>query len=168
MNFYADDLFRVLQFHYELGMLLFSISKRQGTNDATFLIVDQINHGVPSLVQPEGAVEIAELNLKAGVRAMEFSDYLTASSYLSKARSLLPTSHWQDHYELSLRLYFMSAKVAYSCSTDNIQHTRTLLKAILENGRSIGDKLDAYLLHATVSANHTSVWVMHFEYLMTS
>ncbi|KAL3760940.1 hypothetical protein ACHAWU_009619 [Discostella pseudostelligera] len=141
------------QFHYELGMLLFSISKRQGTNDATFLIVDQINHGVPSLVQPEGAVEIAELNLKAGVRAMEFSDYLTASSYLSKAMSLLPTSHWQDHYELSLRLYFLSAKAAYSCSTDNIQHTRTLLKAILENGRSIGDKLDAYHLHVTILYN---------------
>jgi len=135
-------------------MLLYSTSKGQDSSSiAPFHIVDQINHGVPSLVQPEFGVEIAELNLKAGTRAMEFSDYETASSYLSKAMSLLPQYHWRDNYELSLRLYILSAKAAYSCSRDNIQQTRTLLKSILENGRSIGDKLDAYYLHVTVSAN---------------
>ena len=137
-------------------MLLYSKSKEQGSNDATFLIVNQINHGVPSLVKHEIAVEIAELNLKAGDRAMAFSDYETASSYLSKAMALLPQSHWRDHYELCLRLYILSAKAAYSCSRGNIQQTRTLLKSILDNGRCIGDKLDAYYLYVTVSANHAT------------
>ncbi len=131
-------------------MLLYSKSKEKDSNDAIFQIVDQINHGVPSLVQPEVRVEIAELNLKAGARAMEFSDYETASSYLRKAMSLLPQSHWQDHYELSLRLYILGAK-AESCSST--RQTRRLLKSILENGRCIRDKLDAYHLHVTVSAN---------------
>lgn len=146
----------MLQFHYDLGMLLYSISKGQGSNEGTFQIVDQINHGVPSLVQPEAGMEIALLNLKAGARAMEFSDYETASSYLSKAMTLLPQNHWRDHYDMSLRLYILSAKAAYSCSCDNIEQTRTLLKTILENGRTIGDKLDAYYLHVTVSVNRAA------------
>ncbi len=133
-------------------MLLYSKSKEQGSNDTTFHIVDQINHGVPSLVQPSVRVEIAELNGKAGARAMAFSDYETASSYLNKAMSLLPTSHWQENYDLSLRLYFLSAKATYTRSCDNIQESITLLNAILMNGRSIEDKLDAYHLYVTVSA----------------
>ena len=152
----SDDLFHTLQFHYDLGMLLYSKSKEQDSNDVIFHIVDQINHGVPSLVQPEIGVEIAELNLKAGDRAMTFSDYETASSYLRKAMALLPQSHWRDHYEMSLRLYMLSAKAAYSCSRGNAQQTRALLKSILDNGRCIGDKLDAYYLNVTVSANHAT------------
>jgi predicted ATPase len=143
-----------MQFHYELGVQIYSISKRQrGTNNTTlFYIVDQINHGVPNLVQPEVGVEIAELNLMAGSRATAFSDYETASSYLDKAMSLLPTSHWQEKYDLSLRLYFLSAKATYLRSCNNTQETITLLNAILKNGRSIRDKLDAYHLYITVSA----------------
>lgn len=136
-------------------MKLYFISKEHGLNDTIFPIVDQINHGVPSLVRPEVAVEILELNLKAGARAMEFLDYETASSYLSKAILLLPQCHWQDHYELSLSLYISSAKAAYSCG--DTQQTRTLLNAILLNGRCIEDKLDAYYLHVTVSTAPTTI-----------
>ena len=138
---------------------MYSIAKRQRgtTNTTLFHIVDQINHGLPNLVQPEVGLEIAELNLMAGSRATAFSDYETASSYLNKAMSLLPTSHWQENYDLSLRLYFLSAKATYIRSCDNIQETTTLLNAILKNGRSIRDKLDAYHLYITVSAIYAAL-----------
>jgi len=157
----------LLQFHYDLGMLLRSTFKVHDLGDAIFQVVDQINHGVPSLIQPEVQVDVADLNFSAGSRAMKLSDYKTAYSYLNNALSLLPQGHWNSHYELSLRLYFLKSKAAYS--RGNIEEAHRSLKQILEKGRCADDMLDAYHLHVSVSAsplpafdNHVLYWLLTF------
>mmetsp|Transcript_3060 Transcript_3060/g.6785 ORF Transcript_3060/g.6785 Transcript_3060/m.6785 type:complete len:560 (-) Transcript_3060:69-1748(-) len=92
--------------------------------------------------------DIIELNFYSGSKAMDRSDYKTAQSYFSNSFLLLPKNHWSSHYEFSLRLYFLSSKVAYSCG--NIEKAYILLKKILEKGCCLGDKLDAYHLYATI------------------
>mmetsp|Transcript_29922 Transcript_29922/g.63473 ORF Transcript_29922/g.63473 Transcript_29922/m.63473 type:complete len:914 (-) Transcript_29922:1454-4195(-) len=136
------------QFHYDLGILLYSTSKGQDLSGTVFQVVDQISHGIPSLIQPELQIDIAELNFSAGSRAMDFSDYETAYSYLNNALSLLPKNHWSSHYDFSLRLFFLRAKAAYSCG--NIEEAYDSLKKILEKGRCIEDTLDAHHLKATI------------------
>ena len=135
-----------LQFHFDLGMQLYSVTDGQDLCDTIFQIVNQINHGVPNLVQEQEREDIAELNFKAGSRAMDFSDYEMAHSYLSTALSLLPPNHWSIHYEMSLRMYFVAANTAYT--SGNNKKAFELLKSILGNGRCIEDKLDAYYLYA--------------------
>lgn len=133
-------------------MLLHTVSNNQKSSDVSFPIADQINHGVPSLVHSEVCLEIVDLNIRAGVMATELSDHETAFSYFSKALSLLPISHWEDHYELSLRLYCLSAKASYYCD-HNIQRTQSMLDTIVMKGRSIQDKFDALYLNTIVSAD---------------
>ena len=131
-------------------MLLHSASKGQVLGGEIFQVVDQINRGIPDLIQPDTKMEIAELNFRAGSRAAELSDYVTAQLYLNNALALLPKNHWSSqYYDFSLRLYFLRAKVAYSCG--DIKKSSGLLKKLLVNGRCIKDKLDAYYLYVTVS-----------------
>jgi len=136
------------KFHYNLGILLFSVSRGKDLGGAIFHIIDQINHGIPQLIQPQKTKDIIELNFYSGSKAMDRSDYKTAQSYFSNSFLLLPEDHWSSDYEFSLRLYFLSAKVAYSCG--NIEKAYILLKKILEEGCCLGDKLDAYHLYATI------------------
>eukprot|EP00578_Thalassiosira_sp_NH16_P001854 CAMPEP_0181137228 /NCGR_PEP_ID=MMETSP1071-20121207/33599_1 /TAXON_ID=35127 /ORGANISM="Thalassiosira sp., Strain NH16" /LENGTH=1245 /DNA_ID=CAMNT_0023223979 /DNA_START=76 /DNA_END=3809 /DNA_ORIENTATION=- len=135
------------QFHHNLGMLLYSASKGQDLSGAIFQVADQINHGI-SLIQPEMRVEFAGLNFSAGSRAINFSDNKTAYSYLKNAFALLPRNSWSSHYELSLRVFLLYAKSAYSCG--KVKKAYKALKTILQKGRCVNDKLDAYLLHVTI------------------
>jgi len=136
------------QFHYNLGVLLNSVSRGKDLGGAIFHVIDQMNHGIPGLIQPTMLKDVIRLNFASGSKAMDRSDYKTAQSYFSNTFSLLAKNHWSGHYEFSLRLYFLSAKAAYSCG--NIEKAYGLLKQILKEGCCLGDKLDAYYLYATI------------------
>jgi len=138
------------QFHYSIGVLLYSFSKEQDfrLGDTMFQICGQINHGIPKLIEPEMKRDIVELNFECGSSAMSRSDHQTAQSYLNNSLLLLSEDHWSSNYEFSLRLYFLSAKAAYSCG--KIEKAYDLLKKILREGRCFEEKLDAYYLYATI------------------
>ncbi len=114
-----------------------------------FQVVNQINHGIHSVIPADMRVEISELNTTAGSRAVELADFETAHTYLTMAISLLPNNHWTALYKFSLRLYFLAAKSAYSVGKR--KRACILLKDILERGKSTKDKLDAYSYYITVS-----------------
>ena len=131
--------------------------KTKGDGDTIFPIVDQINHGVPSQITQEILSDVIELNFNSGSRAFDRSDYETAQSYLDTAFTLLgleiPKKHWNTHYEFSLRLFMLSAKIAYSCG--NMQKAHNQLNKVLKVARCLEDKLDAYFLRVTVSLSCT-------------
>ncbi|KAL7527350.1 hypothetical protein ACHAXR_001907, partial [Thalassiosira sp. AJA248-18] len=136
------------QFRYDLGILLYSISKHHdlGSN-ATFQIADQLNHDL-SLIQPAMQLDVAELNFRAGSMAMDGSDFTTAYSYLTNALSLLPEDHWSGNYDFSMRLYFLRANATYSCG-----HTEEAIESLtklLDEGRRIEDKLDAHYYYLRI------------------
>ena len=113
-------------------------------NDIIFCITDQINQGITGVDALELRLDCAKLNKIAGAKAMTLSDYATAHSYLKNTLDLLPAYHWQCHYELSLRAHFLLAKSAHSCGL--IDESSSVLQIILQNARSLSDKLDSYLL----------------------
>ena len=137
------------QFHHKLGMALYSVAKGKDLGDEIFTIVDQINHGLNSLMQnPALCIDIAELNFKAASKAMHYSSSVIAGSYLNAALSLLPKGHWRSHYNLTLRLKFLSAKAAYSCGC--IEKAYGALQNIVDKGHCLEDKLDSYLLLVSI------------------
>lgn len=139
------------RFHSKLGMALINASKGDDLDDATILtIVCQLNRNLVSLKQSSSSVciEVASLNYKAGMIAMNRSDYETASCYFSLASQLLPDDHWESNYELSLQLNIASAKAAYS--TGDTDKSQALLNIILKEATCIEDKVDAYSLVAFI------------------
>ena len=128
-------------------MALINACKDDELDDATVLtIVCQINRSLSSVKQSSGSirVEVSSLNYKAGLVAMNRSDYATASSYLSLALQLLPENHWQSHYSLSLQAYMATAKASYS--TGDTEKSQAALKVIFKEASCMRDKLDAYYL----------------------
>ena len=127
-------------------MSLYSITKGSDTDDIIFSIADQINHGIDNIPIQSHALrhDIAELNEMAGVKAVGGSDYVTSRSYFNTALTLLPTDHWESHYDRSLRLSFLLAKSAYSCG--DVDEAYATLQQILHHTRCLSDKLEAYHL----------------------
>lgn len=99
------------QYHEDLGQGLYSVTKGKKLGEAVFPIVDQINRGLQRKT-PAMCIDIARLNLEAGLKCLEQSANSSANTYLDKALSLLPQSHWESQYSLSLQLYFLLAKAA--------------------------------------------------------
>ena len=128
-------------------------------SDSIFSIVNQINRGVPSLVEKNMLNDITKLNVDSGSRAMEGSDYVTAQSYFNYALTLLPENHWISSYDFSLRLFLLRSKAAFSCG--DIETAYTSLKEILDKGGCLEDKLDAYSLYVSVSVSSISVLPCH-------
>ena len=111
----SDDRDR---FHFDIGMQLLSNCEYQPgvKSQCLFAILDQINHGVPSLCDESQSISIAKLNLEAGLVSMFQSNYTSGYNYAKSGISLLPEGSWSTQYELCLKLYCLLAKTAFSRS----------------------------------------------------
>jgi predicted ATPase len=124
---------------------LYSICKDKDVGDTIFFIASQINHGKEWILKEKDLrIAIAELNMKAGKKAIDGCDHKTAYSYLGAALSFLPEDHWESHYDMSLRLSFLMASAANSsCQHDE---TMLILRRIFEKARCLDDQLPSYFL----------------------
>ncbi|KAK1746792.1 putative AAA ATPase [Skeletonema marinoi] len=133
------------KFHYHLGKVMYSFCDGKDAGDTIFLIASQINHGKEWILRDdELRIGIAELNMKAGKKALDGCDHETAYSYLCAALSLLPKDHWENHYDLSLRLGFLIASAAKS--TCHYDEAIIMLRKIIEKARCLDDQLPSYIL----------------------
>ena len=135
-----------IQFHYDLGKALYSICNRKGVGDTVSLaIASQINHGKEWILKDKDlSISIAELNMKAGEKAIDGCDHKTAYSFLGIALSLLPEGHWDSQYDLSLRLNFLMARAAIS--TFQYDEAESIIRKSVGKARCLDDQLPSYLL----------------------
>ena len=114
--------------------------------DAVFVIASQINHGLDLLDEEDELLRmpVADLNIKAGEKALDGCDHKTAYFYFIAALSLLPDDNWESHYDLSLRLNFFMARASFS--TCKYSEAELILHTICEKARCLHDKLAAYVL----------------------
>eukprot|EP00804_Cyclotella_cryptica_P023399 CCRYP_000531-RA/>CCRYP_000531-RA protein AED:0.03 eAED:0.03 QI:150/1/1/1/1/1/4/75/1330 len=135
------------RYHFDVGMTLLSSCEGQihEKSDTLFTIIDQINHGVPSLVCCESQrISIAKLNYEACSKAMQSFNYTSAYTHSKAAISLLPDDSWKTQYDLNLIVHFLFAKAAHPCK--KVVEARDSLNKILYHADCIGTKLDAYTI----------------------
>jgi predicted ATPase len=82
---------------------------------------------------------MANHNMAAGKRAMSLSDFALAHSFFMRGISFLDRDHWTDQYRLSLDLYELAIRSAFSAF--NIQALNVLSDEVLQNARTFEDKL---------------------------
>jgi len=139
----------VIQYHYSLGVLLYSMTNGEVADDILFSIADQVKQGIGCLANenPEFQIDIAKIFELSSIKAEACSDFVSSCSYLSFALSILPTDHWKSHYDLSHRLSIRLAKSYYSCG--DVEKAHCTLDQITKQCHSIEDKLPAHALVAT-------------------
>jgi predicted ATPase len=129
------------EFHLFLGQQLFVRMDPEEIQQNLFLVTNQLCLGSSAMYDPEEKNSLAELCPCAGKRASKVSSFDTAAIYLDIGINMLGNRRWRDEYDLSLDLYGSMAEVA--CSQGDYARVDELLQEILENSRSLHEKLRA-------------------------
>ena len=100
-------------FHCKYGLALVQHALERADDELLFISVSQINLGGRAAIHDaEQCVVVANLNLTAGIKAMEMSDFSSAYSFFDHGITFLLRNHWQEHYDLSLKLFEAAGKCA--------------------------------------------------------
>ena len=98
--------------HLLIGRRLQEIKISEEYGDSTFFtIVDQLNRGIGAVEDHMEELEIAELNLRAGEKALATHHFQPASAYLRQGVALLRLEDWDTEYTLCVSLYSAYAEV---------------------------------------------------------
>ncbi|WP_258104292.1 ATP-binding sensor histidine kinase [Marinoscillum sp. MHG1-6] len=91
--------------HQKIGELLLSNINLEKKPEKLFEILDQLNKGIPKSKDKAYQLQLIDLNVKAGKKAMASSAYDLAIDHFESARKLHSDSDWVTDYELSFELF---------------------------------------------------------------
>lgn len=126
--------------HFQLGLYLANDALAEDNDNILFIAVNQLNLGGPKSVEAKDlSFTVADLNLKAGKKCMQMSDFKAAYSFFDHGISFLRKKHWQEHYALSMELFTLAAK----CALPNGEFTalNILSEQVLKFARTDDEKL---------------------------
>jgi predicted ATPase len=126
--------------HFQLGLCLANDALAEDNDNILFIAVNQLNLGGPKSVEAKGlSFTVADMNLKAGKKCMQMSDFKAAYSFFDHGISFLRKKHWQEHYALSIELFTLAAK----CALPNGEFTalNILSEQVLKFARTDDEKL---------------------------
>ena len=141
----SDQQRRENHMRFGLALCTQSLDNIAQDEELFFAAVNQINLGGPTAVQePSQRKVMAELNLKAGRRAIELSDYNTAFTLFEHGISFLEDDDWTLNYQLSLALYDAVAEAALirNCLSAVTHYT----DLVVLHGRCFDDKLHCKII----------------------
>ncbi|KAL7434817.1 hypothetical protein ACHAXM_004348 [Skeletonema potamos] len=141
-------------FHFSFGCALAPLTNGDRDDGVLFIAANQFNLAGPEAAQVESQNAIVvNLNLGAGKKAMEMSDFEAAYSYFDNGISFLRKKHWKEHYALSLELFTLAAKCALI--KGDVVSLTLLSQQVSRKAQSFEDKLNVMYL-ATCSLAFSS------------
>jgi predicted ATPase len=135
--------------HFQYGIALSNLLIGVEGDGILFTAANQLNIGGTEAVEHNSQyILVANLNLRAGKKAIEMSDFKTAYSYFDHGITFLPKNHWKERYSLSLELFDLASKCALA-NGDFVSLT-LLSDQVLLYGHSFEHKLNV-LYYTTCS-----------------
>lgn len=134
------------EYHMKFGLAICahtmdSATETDQNDELFFLSMNQINRGGSEVLSdPRQRAMIAALNLKAGRRAIDFSDYNTAFALFEHGISFLEGHHWTMQYELSIDLFDAAAESA--CVLNNGKAVTSYAEKVLAHAKCFDDKVN--------------------------
>jgi predicted ATPase/serine/threonine protein kinase/signal transduction histidine kinase len=128
--------------HLSIGRVLLVNAAAGAVESRIFDVVHHMNHGIGLIADAGERLQLATLNLKAGVKAKNSTAYTLAVQYLRNALQLLGSERWSEHYELS---YDLHTKLALSLAlAADFESALDVVEAALANARSRTDLAKLY------------------------
>jgi predicted ATPase/serine/threonine protein kinase/class 3 adenylate cyclase len=90
--------------HLSIGRLILSHSKHEELDAILMDVVGHFNEGRTLIKVQKERNELANLNLKAGIKAKQSSAYESALDFLLKGHEMLDRDAWKNEYELIWKL----------------------------------------------------------------
>jgi predicted ATPase/signal transduction histidine kinase/tRNA A-37 threonylcarbamoyl transferase component Bud32 len=99
--------------HYRIGQLLLAQFSTLDQETKIFEIVNHLNIGSHLIASSDERLNLANLNFRAGRKAILVNAYDTALNYVTQGVELLPENSWNSDYSLTLELYHTCIEAAY-------------------------------------------------------
>ncbi|MEB3267379.1 MAG: PAS domain S-box protein, partial [Leptolyngbya sp.] len=133
---------RRAEIHYRLGRLLVVHLPSASQEERIFEIVGHLNHCSGLIVGYGERIELAQLNLMAGCKAMNATAYGAALTYFNQGIDLLPEDAWTHHYGLTLALHHHRLDVAYLSS--QFEELEAWGEVVLQKATAVLDRIKVY------------------------
>eukprot|EP00957_Ditylum_brightwellii_P085919 6536531-Ditylum_brightwellii.AAC.1 len=130
--------------HLRVGYNIWTNVPEKDEDKVIFIAVDQMNHGMSLIESENQKIQLAKLNLRAGVKAVSLSTFSSCASYFGNGIKLLSTAHWETNYELSLHLHNYYAEAEY-CK-GNFSKVRDVINTVFDKSKSFYDRSRAYFV----------------------
>ena len=128
--------------HLRIGRLLLKNTGKEEKEEKLFNIVNHYNEGIDLIYNTKEKRRLAELNLKAGIRAKKSIAYFPAFKYFKMGIKLIGLNCWENYYDLTFSLYIELIETAYLCS--NYEEMELLSKEAFKYARSTLDMARIY------------------------
>ncbi len=128
--------------HWQVGQLLLENTPESDRDSKIFDIVNQLNLGLEQIEFQRDRASLAELNLRAGMKAKAVTAYELALNYLTTGINLLGVSSWQTQYDLALALHVEAAEAAYL--SGNLPQMYKFSLVVLQSAKNLLDKVTVY------------------------
>jgi diguanylate cyclase (GGDEF)-like protein len=139
------------ELHFFIGTLGLERTEPDKLFSRIFYIVDQLNQGRRLITADAQRLNLAELNVKAGIKAKESTAYKAAAGYLDVGLELLNDRAWQEHYELSYALHKELMECRYL--DRDFDAAERIFTTIIGQARSRIDKARAYTTMVVLYTN---------------
>jgi predicted ATPase/signal transduction histidine kinase/DNA-binding NarL/FixJ family response regulator len=137
--------------HLRIGRLMWQHSDAAVLDDSLFEIVGHLNIGVGLISDAIEAIQLVELNLRAGQKAKTSTAYEPALRYFEEGVRQLPENSWESHYELAFELHLQQAECSYLCG--EFDSAEEQLEFLLEKARSPIEKGEIYRIRIVEHEN---------------
>ncbi len=126
--------------HLSVGRLMLQHAGDRVPEERLIDIVGHLNEGRSLIASADERLQVAALNLRAGVRARQSSAYETAFGYLQVALELLPADTWRETPALMRELALETQQCAYL--TGRIEAAESWIEVLLEHAHSDLERSD--------------------------
>jgi predicted ATPase/signal transduction histidine kinase len=130
--------------HLKIGKLILENSTVESFRSKIFDIVNHLNLAIPIITVSHEKLKLAGLNLIAGIKAKNTTDYETALNYFNTGLELLSVDRWEEKYRLAFLLSVECIECEYYLGNES--NAENLIKEVLEKTKGITDKLQIYIL----------------------
>ncbi|MEO0532407.1 MAG: AAA family ATPase [Cyanobacteria bacterium P01_A01_bin.123] len=128
--------------HFRVGQLLLQSMTPEQQGENIFDLVNQLNFGLTLMPTVEKRQELAELNLKAGTKAIAAAAYGPALNYLLTGICSLEPDRWQQQYALALALHHTATEAALMVG--DFEEMDRLIETVLNRAKTVLDCIPVY------------------------
>ena len=126
-----------LPIHLRIGRLMWSELKQEEQHRGLFDAVMHLNLA-QALLQDHERIDLAQLNLKAGKKAMDAAGYNVGLEFLQMGLKLLPNNRWQKAYDFTLLINTEAAFAAYLCG--EYRSMDACIDEVVQHAKQVVDK----------------------------
>lgn len=135
----ADEVSRI---RFQAGQYLVQYLPTREYEQRLYELSNHLNHGLQFIGSRAEKIQLAHVNLSAGIRSKLLSDHSSAYHYLQTGLKCLDKESWHSEYSLCVGLHIEACDCAFLCA--RYSEVERLFKEVCSTSKNVYDKCHVY------------------------